>query len=106
CSAAEGAGPARCPADPDGDAALAQPGGLYAAQRRALRAELRGVYALYLTDPALSGPAGTPRHPLGDPLAAQDRSGPAQRRRHPAQGGDLSLRSAGAGAPRRAVLAE
>ena len=45
----------------DDPAALAEAGGLHAAQRRPLRPRLRGLRALHLADPALPGPAGAPR---------------------------------------------
>ena len=69
-AAAPDQGPARLRAVADGAPALAAAGALPAGQRRALRAFLRGVCALHLADPPLSGP----------PRASRDQGGARRRR--------------------------
>ncbi|MCY1415871.1 hypothetical protein D9M71_313670 [compost metagenome] len=103
-AAGEGPGPSGLPADPDGDAAFPQPGGVRPGEPRPLRPELRGLHPLHLADPPLSGPAGAPRDPQPGPLQAAVRACPARRRGEHAEGAHLSLRRAAPGAAWRAVL--
>jgi ribonuclease R len=79
----------------DHPAALAQAGGLQPRQRRAFRPRLRGVSALYVSDPPLSGPPGASsdqggsraqalrRRGLGGAGQALLRNRAARRRRQP-----------------------
>ena len=57
--------------DPDGDAALAEPGGLQCREPWPLRSELRSLRTLHFADPALSGSAGASRHSQRHPVPAR-----------------------------------